>query len=415
MWSRRQLLAAGAATLAAAPRRARAAPSAADHRFLFVTVYMGWDPTRVHYPAFHNPAVSTEPEASVRTLGDFAWVHHPERPSVSAFFEKHAARALLLNGIRVSSVSHVTCLQRMLTGGQLPGAPDWASILATSQADRYALPSVVVRGPSFVGSEAHVVSQVGANGQMRSLLDGSLLSGADTEVRTFSPATLAALDRYAARTAGQAAARAVDARAVQIVEAHSAALRRAVTLESVVDEVAWGEDRSLDTQAGIARDLLRLGLSRCVCLAHERIEWDSHQLNDSRQSANFEDLFGSLDRLMDELVATPGPDGLPLADTTHLVVLSEMGRTPALNAGLGKDHWPYTSALIVGPGVTGGRVVGDYDEWYYGRNVDPATAEVHDGGRALDASMFGATLLALGDVDPGAWLRDPTALDGVLA
>ena len=40
-------------------------------------------------------------------------------------------------------------------------------------------------------------------------------------------------------------------------------------------------------------------------------------------------------------------------DETTFVVMSEMGRTPALNGNEGKDHWPYTSALVMGPGLQG--------------------------------------------------------------
>ena len=86
-----------------------------------------------------------------------------------------------------------------------------------------------------------------------------------------------------------------------------------------------------------------------------------------------------------------------------MVVLSEMGRTPALNGLNGRDHWPYTSAMLVGPGLTGGRVVGGMDSLYYGHTVDPDSAEI-GGDAVLSAETLGATLMALADMDPAEQL-----------
>lgn len=413
MISRRRLLQAGAA-LPLAPRPARAA-AGCDLRFVFVIAYLGWDPTRVFYPAFENPAVSTEVAATTRSAAGLTWVHHDERPSVTRFFETWADRALIVNGIRVSSLSHTICLKRMLCGSQDAAAPDWATILAAEAADRYPLPSVVVRGPSFAGRHASVVCRVGVNGQVAPLLDGTLFAGGDVPVGALSPASRGALDRYRLGESARRVTGTLDARARELAMADTSARERAATLEAEAGRIAWGTDTDLPSQIPVARDLLALGLARCVTLAHERIEWDSHQYNDDRQMVNFENLFEHLEALMEELACTPGPDGAALSESTALVVLSEMGRGPNLNAGLGKDHWPYTSALVVGPGVTGGRVVGGYDSYYYGEALDLETAEVDPGGRALDPSVFGATLLRLGGVDPGRWLRDPSALSGVLA
>ena len=48
-----------------------------------------------------------------------------------------------------------------------------------------------------------------------------------------------------------------------------------------------------------------------------------------------------------------------LLDTTLVVLLGEMGRTPKINSGPGRDHWgPGMSIAIAGAGVPGGTVVG---------------------------------------------------------
>jgi uncharacterized protein (DUF1501 family) len=115
------------------------------------------------------------------------------------------------------------------------------------------------------------------------------------------------------------------------------------------------------------------------------------------------------------LASTPGQTEATLADETLVVVLSEMGRTPALNAFAGKDHWPYTSLLVVGPGLTGGRVIGGWDDHWYGRPVDPTSGQVREDGQVLSAEAVGATLLALADVDPGPYVSGVSPITGVIA
>ena len=128
--------------------------------------------------------------------------------------------------------------------------------------------------------------------------------------------------------------------------------------------------------------------------------WDTHANNDADQATLWEGLFQGLSRMMALLRATPGESKTTLAEETVVVVLSEMGRTPLLNGAGGKDHWPYTSAMLLGPGVSGGRVTGGYDAGYYGRLINPITGEPDDNGQALSAEALGATLLQLADLDP---------------
>ena len=98
-----------------------------------------------------------------------------------------------------------------------------------------------------------------------------------------------------------------------------------------------------------------------------------------------------------------------------MVVLSEMGRTPMLNGFNGKDHWPYTSALLFGPGITGDRVIGGFDESYYGLTIDPATAEPDPNGTVLSAEALGATLLQYAGVDPNPFVSGVSPITGVLS
>jgi uncharacterized protein (DUF1501 family) len=191
-------------------------------------------------------------------------------------------------------------------------------------------------------------------------------------------------------------------------------MRQLKDLQYVMD-FTGGAD--LASQAEVACDALELGITRCVTMAAASgaLGWDTHTNNDSDQSLLWQDLFDGLNQLMARLDATPGPSGGTLADQTVVVVLSEMGRTPMLNSFNGKDHWPYTSVLLAGPGLVGDRVVGDFDENFYGKFVDPASADVVETGPTLSSESLGATLLAMADIDPEEYVSGVSPLDGILS
>ncbi len=178
--------------------------------------------------------------------------------------------------------------------------------------------------------------------------------------------------------------------------------------------VAGSGSSSFSDQCSFAVDALALGVSRCVTVSFTGSGWDTHVYNDLYQSQSWEGLYSGLGTLMESLAAQPGESGGTLADETIVVVLSEMGRTPRLNAGQGKDHWPYTSMMLVGHGFTGDRVVGAYDTLYYGRTVDLASGELSETGATLSSDVMGATLLRLAGVDSEAFLPGVARLDGVV-
>jgi uncharacterized protein (DUF1501 family) len=186
----------------------------------------------------------------------------------------------------------------------------------------------------------------------------------------------------------------------------------------VREQMDFQSDDTFSSQARVAANALSLGLSRCVSLAWPTNpfdqNWDSHVDNDDIQTELYEGVFAGLIELMDVLDSLPGEGDGSLADETTVVVFSEMGRSPQLNNLDGKNHWPYTSVLLIGADITGDRVVGAFDEYYNGSLVDPASGEITETGELPSAEMIGATLLALGDVDPSAFVSGASVLEGVL-
>jgi hypothetical protein len=59
---------------------------------------------------------------------------------------------------------------------------------------------------------------------------------------------------------------------------------------------------------------------------------------------------------------------------TLVVVLSEFGRTPRINAQAGRDHWPQAqSILLAGAGIPGGTIHGATDQHAAYPVSDPVT------------------------------------------
>ena len=100
----------------------------------------------------------------------------------------------------------------------------------------------------------------------------------------------------------------------------------------------------------MARRLVEAGV-RSVTLSYGR--WDSH-------GQNFDlvrDHGGKLDQAVSALVLDLEERGM-LNDVT-ILVWGEFGRTPRINAGAGRDHWPQVScALMAGGGMRTGQAIG---------------------------------------------------------
>ena len=122
--------------------------------------------------------------------------------------------------------------------------------------------------------------------------------------------------------------------------------------------------------------------------------YDSHQDNHGNQSRALEGSFADLQTLLSTL------EGQGTLDRTLVLVLSEMGRTPVLNAAQGKDHWPYTSALLIGGGISGGRVIGSTDGGLAAQGMDRESGGLDLGATAPSSADLVGGVLQHFDLDP---------------
>jgi hypothetical protein len=387
------------------------AVSGKDLKFLFVFCRYGWDIVQAFYDSTLNSAIHHPDGAEGVSIGDLSYVAHENRPSVTSFFESYGSSSLIVNGIWTNSIAHDICEKYVLKGTTAP-APDWASLIANDRASEFILPHVVVDGPAFaVGLPGGTQVRVGTGGKLDQLITGEIFAFSDSQVGPHGDAVEDILAAHLAIRSDAISPR-TEAHASGLA-AFKNGLDQGVDLKLIQEDLDFSTGQSLGEQASFAMDALEAGLCRCASITFNP-GWDTHQDNDGPQSGFFESLFETLEAMVDSMGTREGATAATMADETVIVVFSEMARTPNLNADSGKDHWPVTSALLVGPGISGGRTVGGFDELFYGATIDPTTGEPSKKGVEIMAGNFGATLLQLADIDPGEWIDGFEALPGLI-
>jgi hypothetical protein len=157
-------------------------------------------------------------------------------------------------------------------------------------------------------------------------------------------------DRFSAERPGAVAA------------GHASAYDRAARL--MRSDAAQAFDLTKETEA--VRDKYGRTLFGQGCLLARRLvergvpfvevtlgNWDTHQNNFDAVKRLCEQLDGGWAALMGDLKERG------LLDTTTVVWMGEFGRTPKINAGTGRDHYPAAwSAVLAGGGIKGGQAVG---------------------------------------------------------
>jgi len=399
MLTRRNFMGQALATTAVLGGAATVLASRGDTRcrFLFVHAEGGWDPLCVFAPQFDSAEIQMEPDAEPWSVGGLDLVDHPARPRTRAFFEQRAGEFAVLNGVSTRSVNHETCQIVAATGSTSDERPDWATILGYEQREAHSLPHIVVSGPAFPGPHSVFVSR--AQGRLDQVIDGVVLIDNDAPLRLPAAAPTRVVDRFLEQRGRARAQAAADA---PRLANYREALARARELSDSAQQLSLTSGVDFGGRLQTAVSALSAGVSRCASVGTGFI-WDTHEDN-AEQSDRFENFFSDLEAGLASLATTLGPDGVPLSEDTIVVVTSEMARTPAFNGTGGRDHWPYTSMLVRGPGIAGGRTLGGYTSLYTGVGVD-------DGGGldpsqpGIPAEALGASLLAAGDVDPAEYLR----------
>lgn len=119
----------------------------------------------------------------------------------------------------------------------------------------------------------------------------------------------------------------------------------------------------LEQQAEIALASFEAGV--CVSANLSIGQFDSHANNDPDQMKLIPEFLAGI------AYTIRRAGDLKIREQLVVVIQSEMGRTPDYNSGNGKDHWSIGSAMFLGRGIKGNRVVGATDEKQFAVALDP--------------------------------------------
>ena len=213
--------------------------------------------------------------------------------------------------------------------------------------------------PGFLGV-AHAPFRPSGDGK-----DDMVLNGVTLDRLADRRALLGSLDRLrrdADRSGSMDGVDAFNQQAIGMLT--SSRLAAALDLKNedakVVEMYGKGDPRNRDDGGPklmehflVARRLVEAG-ARVVTLAFSR--WDHHGKNFDALKQDTPLLDQGVSALIDDLYARG------LEKDVSVVVWGEFGRTPKINPGGGRDHWPKVScALLFGGGMKVGQVIGSTD------------------------------------------------------
>jgi hypothetical protein len=420
------------------PLEVLAAPSVApDEFFVFVHAAGGWDVTlwadpRNEKKGLIQPASTENTDTSQlkhwvdAPLGDgsfktFELVKAPSNPSVAfgpgiGDMLDHFDRATVVNGLAMNTVSHpdgsaFSATGRHLVGGHVP-ASSIDTMLANEMGKEQLLPVVSVQFPSsFVGD--------GLDRRVVPLVVGNIASVSRTLTRSRLYDDDAERDLVTAMLSQEAkdlAERSAYPGAIEGFALQYEALRR--MLGSKMQD-AFSNDGltkahpdlpyksrfvgGAAVNVAFAVEAAKRNMVRCTSFAIGG--FDTHGSNYKTHALLQQETMGLLAQLVKMLDATPHPtrQGAKLSDHTHILVISDFCRTPQVNLGMGRDHYPNNSALVISPKFKGGQVFGKSDP----EQLLPARAKKFiDGERPIAPPDVLATFLGAFALDPRRYMRD---------
>jgi len=334
--------------------------------YVFVDAAGGWDVTSLCDPK--GAAYADDPERMNNYLTDDIMtsgnISYAPTPGNQAFFEKYYDRTLVVNGVDMLTNGHDAGNRHQWSGRLSEGYPCMAAFMAAA----------------FGVEQPLAFLSFGAYSETAGLVARTRSGNINVLQRLAYPSRMNPEDEassFHSPAAEEFIARAQRDREVALLEAQGLpkirqAMSTLFTSRSGSNELRRLTEYLPETfsanpigeQAQLAIAAFRAGV--CVSANLSIGGFDTHGDNDAQQFARLQTLLEGIDVLWTEAEAQG------VADRVFVMVGSDFGRTPGYNDGNGKDHWPISSMMFMGHGVTGNRVIGasTYRHQAIGVNLD---------------------------------------------
>lgn len=383
--------------------------------WIFITASGGWDPRFLFDPTLQveqnriyteigkvgniefAPIDATPDEFGLELAeGDALPYLNPER-----FLTKFGNRLTVFNGVDTSTNNHDAGQMAFTSGSLQDGLPALGALLASTYGASEPLPFISFGGYDKTYDVAPL-SRIQSTGILRDLAAPNVANPNDAEPRHYHRPDVYArirqvqserldelLETQRLPKLGSAMLGLKEAR---VTDQQLAALQ-VPTLIDLPGNLNGAEN--LVRSGQLALESFRAGLSVACNLSIGG--FDTHGNHDTDQRRSLIQLLTGFGALLDEI------DRLGLKDKVYVVVGSDFGRTPHYNGdgnGSGKDHWPVTSTLVVGPKIEGNRVIGATNAKQEARLVDPKSLAAGSSGVKLTPTQIQAALRKLAGIDP---------------
>ncbi|MBU0553124.1 DUF1501 domain-containing protein [Myxococcota bacterium] len=400
-----QLTGAAGLSLWLPPPRAHAA-EISELFWVFVHASGGWDPTMLCDPKGRADEAEEDPVNHYFTddIGEAGAIRYAPVGFNRTFFNRHKDRLLVINGLDTQTNGHDGGVRHMWSGKLSEGHPALAALLSARYGAHKPLSFLSNGGYEFT-DQLIAPTRVGDVAKIRAIAYPNQI-GDDPEETFHRPS---AADRIQAAVEARRAH--LEARfnlpqnQATISQHYAARLGRGEIKRLLEFLPSEHEDAALKRQAQVAVAAARAGVSYCANLSLGG--FDTHSDHDNRQGAQLTALLEGVDFLIQEA------ERQRVLDRMVVVVGSDFGRTASYNDGRGKDHWSISSALLMGPGIRGGRVVGATDARLNAQPLDPThLTPLETGVRLTPAHLHLALrqMAGLTDADTARYPLDAATL-----
>jgi hypothetical protein len=337
--------------------------------YIVVNAAGGWDTTYLMDPKGIDGINRLYEDGDILTKGQHKFAptadHIKAGMSNEAFFEEFGNDLLVVNGLDYSVNNHSPGARYMATGKLDSMAyPTFAALVAACKGPTCPLSFLTFGNYSATGNLV-AMSRVPYLPSLQKIANADSVDG-----NTRSPYhDDFALSRIETTLREETESHANQPRLPRQERAESmlyAAQVNSKSLQRVTPYIpAKIPKERLAQQAEIALASFKAGV--CVSANLSIGQFDSHANNDTDQLKLIPEFLAGIAYVLHRAEA------LQIREKLVIVIQSEMGRTPNYNKGNGKDHWSIGSAMFMGAGIRGNRVIGATDEKQFNVPINAKT------------------------------------------
>ena len=340
--------------------------------YLVINASGGWDTTYLMDPKGHDGINRLYQQGDTVTEGAHAFAptrsHIAEGLSNEDFYKNFGQELLTINGLDYSVDNHAPASRYMATGKLDSLAyPTFAALVAACQGPTCPLAFLTFGNYSVTGNLV-AMSRVPYLPSLQRIANADAVQG---NVRSpyHDPLVLDHIERTITEYHDALGESSRLPRATRGENMLYAAQLNSKALSRVTEYIPKELPRNrLHQQAEIALVSFKAGVSVSANLNIG--QFDSHANNDKDQMKLIPEFLDGV------AYAMKRAEELGIREKLVIILQSEMGRTPKYNSGNGKDHWSVGSAMFLGAGIKGDRVLGATTAEQFAEKVHSETWQV---------------------------------------